>query len=162
MFDFNEFYLGAFSTHDPGTYWDQYPGGKKLYKTNILALLKTIIAEQDVEGLSHALTIAYKDGVDKDYTDILVYLLGESWHTEEENIVGLLEEAADPKSIDILYNTAINIPDYDEMRALAKKCIWALWAIDTPEAIERIGFLKKSDDYIIREAATTALSKRPL
>ena len=89
MFYFNEFYLGIFSTRNPDIYWDQYPGGMQLYKKEILALLRNINAERDAEGLSHALTIAYKDGVDNDYTDVLTYLLKGNWHTEEENIVGL-------------------------------------------------------------------------
>lgn len=160
MINFHTFYTQVFSAQDPATYWKQYPVGQLLFKENILSLLKECIAEQNAEELTYILIMAFKDGVDKDYTDILMRLLEENWHTEQENIVSLLEDAMDPKSIEILYETAVNVPDYDEMRALAKKCIWALWAIKTPEANEKLKLLQRNNDEIIRDTATQALSEK--
>ncbi|WP_222594656.1 hypothetical protein, partial [Sphingobacterium faecium] len=68
------------------------------------------------------------DGADSDYTDILLQLLDEKWHISEEDIITVLELIKDPKSVNKLYEFALDVPDYDEMRAIAKKCIWALSA----------------------------------
>lgn len=84
----------------------------------------------------------------------------ETWHTKIEDIISLLEDIKDPKSIELLYKTAINVPDYDEMRSVAKKCLWALLAINTPEAMEKIYLLKRCDDVYIRDGAAMVLSKK--
>ncbi|MDO3625689.1 hypothetical protein [Mucilaginibacter sp. BT774] len=108
--------------------------------------------------MQSTLTLITLDGADKDYADILLPLLDEKWHISDENIVSMLEEIPRPEYVDKLYKTAINVPDDDETRALAKKCTWVLSAIGTPEAIEKLILLKNSDDEIISENAAFHLS----
>lgn len=161
MFDFWRFYNGLAHRRDYfDNYWKKFPKGRLLrFKKETLSLLKNNFSNKDAEGLSYTLAVIYDDGADSDYTDTLLLLLDEKWHISEEDIVSVLELIKDPKSIDKLYDVAINVPDYDEMRALAKKCMWALKAINTPEAIEKLRLLQNTDDQIISENATFHLER---
>lgn len=159
MFRFDKFYKGLLNRTDYfDNYWSKFPSGRLMrFKKKTLRLLIENAKNRDQNGLSCILAIIYNDGADRDYTDILLSLLDETWHVSEEDIVDILEIIKDPKSIDKLFDVIIHIPDWDEMRGLAKKCMWALTAIDTPEAIEKLVFLQLSDDKIIRENATFQL-----
>lgn len=160
-FDFWEFYNGLLNRSDPfDNYWEQFPEGQSLpFKEETLSLLKDNVANRDEKGLANTLAVICNDGADRDYTDILLQLLDEKWHISEEDIVTILELIKDPKSIAKLYEVAVNVPDYDEMRALAKKSMWALSAINTPEAIHKLQLLQSSDDPIIKENATFQLEQ---
>ena len=159
MFDFWKFYNGLLNRKNLfDNYWNQFPEGRHLsFKKETLALLNKSIQSRDTIGLSNTLAVIYRDGADADYTEILLSLLDQDWHTSEEDVVGILEQIKDPKSINKLYEVAIKIPDYDDMRALAKKCIWALSAINTSESIEKLKLLQMFDDPIVRENATFQL-----
>jgi len=161
MFNFYNFYKGLLKRTDYfNNYWEQFPEGCLLrFKKETLSLLKENIKNQDEKGLSCTLAIICKDGADKDYTDILLSLLDENWHFCEEDIVEILEYIKDPKSIHKLYELAINVPDYDDMRSLAKKCMWALSAINTTDSKMKLILLQKSDDPIISENASFQLEQ---
>lgn len=161
MFDFWKFYNGLLNRTDYfDDYWEQFPTGQLLrFKKETLSLLRDNVVNKDEKGLSNTLAVICNDGADSDYTDILLQLLDEKWHASEEDIVSVLELIKDAKSIDKLYEVAINVPDYDDMRALAKKCMWALSAINTPEAIQKLKMLEKADDPIIKENATFQLEQ---
>jgi hypothetical protein len=162
MFDFSTFYKGLFHRTDYfDGYLDKYPEGReKKNKEQIINLLNENLRLKDSGGLAHTLTVAYLDGVDEDYTDLLLYLLKQDWHQLQEDVIDILEMTKDPKSIDTLYKFAINIPDYDDGRSIAKKCIWALGSINTPEAIEKLTLLKSFDDPIIKKAAIMELEHK--
>jgi HEAT repeat protein len=159
MFDFWKFYQGLFSRTDfLDDYWDQFPEGRLLrFKKETLSLLKATLSEKKEDRLANIIDIIYSDGADSDYTDTLIALLDEHWHIDHENIVSILELIKDPKSIDKLYEAAVNVPEYDDMRALAKKCIRALSTINTPEAVEKLKVLCNSNDSIIKENAMFVL-----
>ncbi len=161
MFDFWKFYKGLFNRTDYfDNYWEQFPKGKLLqFKEQTLSLLKTNVANKDENGLANTLAVICNDGADSDYTDILLKLFDEDWHTSEEDIISVLELIKDPKSVDKLYEVALDVPDYDDMRAIAKKCMWALSAINTSDAIQRLKMLEKVDDLIIRENASFQLKE---
>jgi HEAT repeat protein len=125
-------------------------------KENLKRLQKNIL-DEDATSLNKILLSLFKDGVDKDFTPLLLILIDSKWHTFEEDIVSLLEEVADPRATEKLYQIAVNIPDYDDMRALAKKCMWALRAINTKESIEKLTTLKNHNDEIISENAVFML-----
>jgi hypothetical protein len=161
MFDFWSFYKGLFKrTNYFDNYLDKFPeGNSRKFKKETLLLLEKNVKERDSLALSNTLTVIFKDGADEDFTDLLLLLLDEDWHTSEEDIVELLEIIKDPKATNKLYEVAINVPDYDEMRALAKKCMWALSSINTNESIEKLKKLAKSDDSLIAENALFHLEK---
>jgi hypothetical protein len=121
----------------------------------------TAAREQQAAGLLEVvLAIASEDGVDQRFTPLLLPLLAETWHHSTEDIVMLLEEIRDPASVNLLHRTALAIPDYDDGRSLAKKCIWTLGAINTAEARAKLALLQQVTDPIIREAATTELQSK--
>ncbi len=159
MFDINKFYRGLLTrTNYFDNYWESFPHGNLMrFRKETLLILKESVKRKSSNELSCILAIIYRDGADKDYTDILLSLLDEKWHTSEEDIVNVLEIIKDPRSINKLYDLAINVPNYDDMRALAKKCMWALKAINTVESFEKLKLLKKSKDPIIKENATFQL-----
>ncbi len=160
MFDFQKFYTGLLARTDYfDNYWEQFPTGRFLFKDKTLPLLELNAAEKDAHGLSNTLAVICRDGADRDYTGVLLTLLDENWHRSEEDIVSVLEMIKDPDSADKLYEVAIHVPDYDDMRALAKKCMWALSAIGTPRAIEKLKMLQRSTDSIISENATFQLEQ---
>lgn len=158
-FDFYKFYDGLLNRKDYfDNYWDQFPSGRLLrFKRETLSLIQENIKSKDGKGLQCTLAIIFYDGADKDFTDLLLFLLDQKWHILEEDIVEILELIKDPKSINKLYELAVDVPDYDDMRALAKKCMSALSAIGTNEARERLLLLMESNDPIIRENATFQL-----
>jgi hypothetical protein len=161
MFDFWKFYKGLFNRTDYfDNYWEQFPDGNCLqFKEQTLSLLKDNATNNDDKGLANTLAVLFYDGADTDYTDILLQLLDEKWHTSEEDIISMLELIKDPKSVDKLYKVALDVPDYDDMRAIAKKCIWALSAINTPEAVQKLKLLENVDDPIIKENAAFELEQ---
>lgn len=160
MFDFWKFYKKLLKrTNYFDNYWDKFPEGEFRFKEETLYLMQKNIAEKDAQGLAHTLAVICNDGADREYTPFLLKLLDEKWHISEEDIVSVLEMIKDPESIDKLYETAVNIPEWDDMRGLAKKCMWALSAINTSEAINKLKMLQNSDDVIIKENATFQLKE---
>lgn len=160
-FDFDKFYSGLLKRDDPfDNYWDRFETtGNLEFKEKTLKLLEENLKLRDEKGLNCTLGVLFRDGIDKDYTELLISLLGQNWHSEEEDIVSLLEDLSDPRSIDVLYKVAIQIPEDDEMRALAKKCMWVLSSINTDEAIQKLKLLQISGDPIIMENATFQLEQ---
>ncbi|MBL7977136.1 MAG: HEAT repeat domain-containing protein [Bacteroidetes Order II. Incertae sedis bacterium] len=157
MFEFWKFYKKLLNGE---IYFDEFPQERLLrFKKETLSLLKENVKNEDQEGLETTLSVLFYDGADADYTDILLQLLDEKWHTSEEDIISVLELIKDPKSVDKLYEVALDVPDYDDMRAIAKKSIWALSAVNTPEAIQKLKLLEKVDDPIIKENATFQLEE---
>ncbi|MBB1139577.1 HEAT repeat domain-containing protein [Myroides sp. WP-1] len=163
MVDFWKFYKGLLKRTDYfDKYWDRFPYDQRhrfQFNEETLSLLKDHITNKNDKGLASILALICNNGADKDYTDLLLQLLDENWHTSEEDIISVLELIKDPRSVNKLYEVAINVPDYDEMRALAKKCMWALSAINTQEAIQKLELLQNCDDLILRENATFQLEQ---
>lgn len=158
MFDFDKFYKGLLERTDySSNYWAKFPKHQFQFKSKTLHLLKENAENKDDKALDSILAIIFYDGADKEYTAMLLQLLDADWHIRIEDIVSVLEVVKDPASIDKLYEVAVNVPDYDEMRSLAKKCIAALGAINTPASIEKLVLLKHSDDALISENAASEL-----
>lgn len=134
-------------------YIKKIPNNKLLYSTEIISFIDKVRVNKNEHLLESVLLIARHDGLSYAYTPILCTLLQEDWHYSQEDVVMMLEEIKDPSSIEPLYKTAIAIPDFDDGRSLAKKCIWALGTIATTESIRRLTQLSHSEDEIIREIA---------
>ena len=84
------------------------------------------------------------------------------WHTQHENIASILQELKAPESVDCLYQAAVvdlDYLDYDEAYALAVKCAWALGAIRTEQAKEKLHMLAKSENPVKRDAALYQLKR---
>lgn len=161
MFDFWKFYTELSErTSIFDDYWDKFPKGMMFqFKSETLSLLQQNFKDKNSIGLQNTLAVILHDGADKDYTDVLLSLLDKRWHISEEDIVQVLELIKDPKSVEKLYQVAVHVPEYDDMRALAKKCMWALSAIKTSESIKKLEQLEASMDSIISENAKFQLEQ---
>jgi len=118
---------------------------------------------ENAEGIEYAILLGYIIGFDKSHVPILCRLMMGSWHQQHENIASILQELRDPRSIDCLYYGAVmdfDYLDYDESFSLAKKCIWALGAINTIKSTEKLQSIAESDNPIKKKDALHQLERR--
>lgn len=131
--------------------------GRKLLMPEIQEALEKAIRDRDQEDVADLLLVAAVDGLDASYAHLLGTLLRADFHREHEEVATALEEVGDPQSVEVLYETALRIPDWDDFRSLAKKCILALKATGTEEGMQRLRDLSECEDAIIRESARDSL-----
>jgi hypothetical protein len=132
--------------------------GRKTYANDVALGLQNASANNDADLLGVLLEIAFFDGVTKLAVAPLVDLLQKDFHESHEDIATLLEDLAEPASVGALFGAAISIPEFDDGRSLAKKCLSALAAINSPEAISKIQSLSQHPDAIVAQAARRYLS----
>jgi hypothetical protein len=95
------------------------------------------------------------------YVQIFCQLLREDWHYRHEDIVSLLEGIKSPNSIEDLFDTAskkFEYLDYDETYSLARKCTYALAAIKSPLAVEKLNLLANHEIEILSGYAKQRLA----
>jgi hypothetical protein len=85
-------------------------------------------------------------------------------HEDHEEIVRLLQDFPENESVPYLAEAIRRKPDlrylaYDDYGAYYKKCLWALRAIGTSEAIARIMECARSDEEPLREEARHRLKR---
>jgi HEAT repeat protein len=125
----------------------------------IAAALNRASEREDWETFERYLTAAFRHP-SRSYTKVLCEVL--SRHDEDLNfeyIVDVLAEIKDPESIDCLEQTIWWEPSWDDYRGLAKKAIWALSAIGTPEALDVLRDAATTESSEIREAAVEELRR---
>ncbi len=76
-----------------------------------------------------------------------------------EDIVEALEAVGDPSSVSCLLDALMWQPEWDEFHHLAVKCIWALGAIGSDEAIDAIRDAASVGPSEVRKAATRQLAQ---
>lgn len=92
------------------------------------------------------------------YTATLCDVLArQSDEVNNEDVVDVLAEIRDPAALGCLEHTMHWQPPWDEFRQLAVKCIWALAAIGTPEALAVLRDAASYEALEIREAAVRQL-----
>jgi hypothetical protein len=92
----------------------------------------------------------------------LAELLRATWHTRHEDIARVLQDLADSRAVDALFEAATRkLPylEYDQGHALARKCTWALATIGTPEAFDRLERLARCGDEVVEGYARKRLHK---
>jgi hypothetical protein len=85
-------------------------------------------------------------------------------HEEHEDIIRFLQDHPDPQNVPFLRQAIALKPrlaylEYDDYGSYYKKCLWALKAIGTPEAIAVIQECTASDNAALKEQALYRLSK---
>jgi hypothetical protein len=113
------------------------------------------------------LTEGHRFGFHESCVPLLNALLTEAWHQSHWDIAEALQLLHSPSSVDVLYRAAqmqFDYLDYDESFSLATKCCWALGAIGTAEADERLRDLAQSEKPVKARAAARELrhSNKPL
>jgi hypothetical protein len=149
--------LGRISEDD---FLMRFPANPRKQPAYVKQALEDADRSRDAVDAECAMLLGFRFGFPPDTGDILCKLLQADWHMQHENIASALQKLKDPQCVEALYETALKqfaYLDYDESYALAVKCIWALKAIDTPEAIEKLELLAQSDNPIISKNARRRL-----
>ncbi len=123
-------------------------------------LLKESIKSKDPEDVETALNTAFKFGLKKEYTAVLIKILQLEWHTRHEDIIFSLQELKPPAAVDALYETSLReykYRNYDEFYTLARKCTWALEDIGTQQAKEKLQILSENSNITIANYARKRL-----
>lgn len=129
--------------------------GKKLYVREILEYLENAETAPS-DDLDFLLVLCFFDGLDPAYALPVCKLLQLPSQWENENIIDMLGEVGTEECVDSIYHAALRIPDYDDARSYARKCIWALRDIGGAKAAEKLRLLSMHEDPLIREHARTA------
>jgi hypothetical protein len=142
--DDNAIYIPAFASHFSNEY---------AHTEEILNYLQLAIENKNADWVEYLTIAAHDDGLNKMYSKVLCYLLNEDWHYKHEDIVELLYDIKDPETVDCIYKATFRYDEVDEMKALQRKCIHALYTIHTTEAIDKIKLLANSDDQMVSDFA---------
>ncbi len=127
-----------------------------------LHALEQAARTRNADDVEYALLLGYALGFSAGYAPALRLLLKEDWHHKHEDMVSILSHLADPESVTVLYETALAEFDYlayDESRALAVKCIWALGKLGGPDAVKKLLLLARSGNAIIHREAAKQLQR---
>jgi hypothetical protein len=94
------------------------------------------------------------------YTQVLCDILNlRSVEVNNSDVIDLLDDIRDPRSVPCLLKGAKENWDLDEYKHLNKKCIWILGAINTPEAKNALQELSQDSSSEIRLWAEEELNK---
>jgi hypothetical protein len=122
---------------------DKFWKGDKKYKTEILQLLESALTHKDIQKLKFCLGMAFRDGLDNDYSNIIYKIILENWHDEHESMVELVYYFKEERFCDALQRISLDPLTYrkfdDENESTLRKCVHALVAINT----------KKSKDILV-------------
>jgi hypothetical protein len=130
----------------------------------VSSLLARAMEEKNAELVEYALMIgscfSFPDGI----FDVVHQLLLEPWHTRHEDMVSMLQYHRNPSSVRVLREVISLKPhleylDYDDYGAFYKKCLWALQAIGTEDALAVIKDCAESEDAALREQAAYRLKR---
>lgn len=138
----------------------RFPEDPKADPESVKRALEAALMSRHPTEVECAMLLGFRFGFPQDSSQVLCRLLREDWHMQHENIASALQRLKDPRTVDCLYAAALSrFPylDYDESYALAVKSVWALSAIGTSDAKEKLRLLAQSDNPIIRKNARQRL-----
>jgi hypothetical protein len=124
------------------------------------AMLVRALNERDAIGVEFGLYLGHRFGICEECLDVLLGLAGESWHERHEDVVDALVKLKSARSVESLLRTAkTRFPyrDYDESNSLGVKCIRALGALYTRDAVSGLGDLVVSGDPNLEREAEAQL-----
>jgi len=129
---------------------------------SVLMQLENAKNSQNPDDVEDAINAAWNGGMKREYLPILLDLLRKTDHFRHEDIVNALQELKDPDSIDVLHETATKKYSYyisDSEFPLARKCIWALADIGTPESKESLKLLSLHSNQEVASYAKKRISR---
>ncbi|NJC71935.1 HEAT repeat domain-containing protein [Planosporangium thailandense] len=126
-------------------------------------LLAGAMRRHDADGVEAGLGLMISfDQLGPERVPVLCDLLIADWHHKHEDVARYLQELADPAAVPALRRAAeLDLPylEYDENRALSRKCMWALSDIRTDAAVAALESLSHSDNVVVRDLAAYHLAK---
>ncbi len=122
--------------------------------------LQSALESKRADEMEFAIFDSFPAGINGDFIEVLTAILECDWHTRHEDVARALQDLKDPRSIDVLYKTAqrkFAYLEYNDSKALARKCIWALADIGTVAAHQKLQALAKLSDKEIAAYAQKRL-----
>jgi hypothetical protein len=123
--------------------------------------LEDALLGKNTDDISYLILLGFCFGFPRDSASVLCRLLLEEWHRSHEDIASALQDLKDPGTVDCLYRGAfLRLPylDFDDAYALAVKCVYALRAVGTDEAKEKLSLLAQSDNEVVARNARMRLN----
>lgn len=110
----------------------------KTYKAENLQFLESAAIDKDIQKLKFSIAMAFRDGLDKDYSDIFYKIILETWHEEHEDIVDIVCDFKEERYCDALLKITLENKIYRkfdvENESTLRKCVNALVAINTKKS----------------------------
>lgn len=123
---------------------------------HLLVLLQDALSDEDAEAAELGIGLLNRFGASSEFLPVLQRLLRAPWHTRHEDIVGLFEALGDPRVVSSLFDMARSrfaYREWDDGRALERKCIFLIRKLGTPDAVARlIDLSRDADPFVVAEA----------
>lgn len=130
--------------------------GNKTYKAENLQFLESAVTEKDIQKLRFSIAMAFRDGLDKDFSDIFYKIILETWHEEHEDIVDIVCDFKEERYCDALLKIVLEDKIYrkfdDENESTLRKCVNALVAINTKKSSDILEKLIQTKNPNVRYA----------
>ena len=155
-----DFVLGRMSEAEIVTTLGVDPRANAEYLPELLA---NAMRSRDAAGVEAGLgLLAAFEQLGRQRVPMLCELLVADWHHRHEDVARFLQELADPAAVPALRQAAeLDLPyrEYDEARALSRRCMWALSDIRNADAIAALESLSHSRNPVVRDLAVYHLAK---
>ncbi|WP_243374137.1 hypothetical protein [Geotalea sp. SG265] len=143
---------------EPAEFFERYGITPDEVGDEVKRILSNALESRDAEEVEYALMLGFCFSFPDKILPLIHDLLGADWHESHENMISILQDRKHPSSVEFIRRAALLKPElqyleYDDYGAYYKKCMWALQAIGTEEAIEAIkSFASAEDPILAREA----------
>jgi hypothetical protein len=132
--------------------------------SDVIQLLQQAYHDRHAHDVESALILLFHFPPTADYIPLLCELLVADFHNRHEDIIRILQDAADARAVPFLRQAALLKPsldylNYDDYGGYYRKCFWALAAIGTLDAIAVLQDFTTSEDPSISEQACCRLSE---
>ncbi len=134
---------------------DTFPDRTHNFKNELLKLIDNKIKAKDPDKLDLLLALASRDGMDNSYKLIFKELILAKWHDFHEDLVDYIADFKDDFFTEDIYAIATDsfYRKYDdENEATLRKCVHALKAINSENAMSKIQLLKDTGNINIKYA----------
>ncbi|TDH23953.1 hypothetical protein EXU57_15780 [Segetibacter sp. 3557_3] len=139
----------------------KFPVDLKENKIFILERLQEVYTSRNADLVEYALMLGFRfHSFTCAFSEVLANLLLANWHTTHEDIPRILEGLRDSRTVNALYEACglkLKYLAYDDNFGLARKCIYALGAIGSEEATEKLMLLSRSPNKVIQGFADRQL-----
>jgi len=127
-------------------------------KKEIEIEFQRLLNEKDSQGVWDFFAYHPTEITQEEIIEYHTKLLKLSWHTCHDQLVSNFQWLSNPKTIEILYETALN-EEIEPMdyKPIARKCTWALADIGTETSKEKLNLLANCGDKIIEGYANKRL-----
>jgi hypothetical protein len=125
-------------------------------KENLIQLFESAITNRNSAEIEKAIIQTSQILNPEEFENYLSKLLTLDWHFSHEDIALTLQQIGSQNSVDALFNAStkkFKYLEYDDSKAFARKCIWAIADIGSNKAKEILVELSKNEDVEIAEYA---------